>query len=357
MARPVSADDIARSQAHRTPTPPSHAATTRVGDTDALVSRLALGGGPLGNLLGVVDDADADALVRAAIDLGVRLYDTAPVYGMGLAEQRLGRILRGVRRSDITVSTKVGRLLRADAPPDEELFHDGKPFFRETPAMNPIWDFSYAATRKSLEESLGRLGLDRADIVYLHEPPLRHLAQAASDGYRALRDMRAAGELGAVGVGWDRADLMADLVSDLELDCLLLASRYSLLDQTAIGDLLPRCLERKVAVVVGGVFNSGILADPAGAPTYDYLPADAEVRARVGRIHEICRRWKTPLTAAALQFPLAHPAVISVVVGMRSAQELHENAEMLALSIPGGLWTDLKRDGLIASQAPIPNAG
>lgn len=321
-----------------------------------MVSRLAVGGGPLGNLLAPVSDADAESVVRTALDLGLRLFDTAPVYGMGLAEQRLGRALATVDRDAVTVSTKVGRLLRADAPPEQALFHDGEPFFRDTPPLSTVWDFSYDGAIASLRESLDRLGLERADIVYLHEPAPEQISEAAGEAWRALCDLRASGVVRAIGLGSDRLDVMLELVRELELDCLLLASRYSLLDHSSLDELLPLCAERGVAVIAGGVFNSGILADPAGAATFDYLPADAEVRARVARMRAACETWDVPMKAAALQFPLAHPAVVSVVVGMRTAREVADNVAMLDIEIPDGLWSDLRQWGLLPPSAPTPEA-
>lgn len=331
--------------------------TAEIGGTGVLVSRLALGGGPLGNLLQPLPDEDAERVVRAALDAGVRLFDTAPVYGMGLAEQRLGRALRSMDRAAVTVSTKVGRLLRAGAPPEEALFDNGVPFFRDTPDLSTVWDFSYEGAITSLEESLERLVLANADIVYLHEPSSQQLEQAATEAYRGLRELRAAGRVRAIGLGSDRVDVMLPMVRELELDCLLLASRYSLLDQSALDELLPLCVERGVAVVVGGVFNSGILADPAETPTFDYLPADAQIRERVSRVTAVCESWDVPLRAASLQFPLLHPAAISVVVGMRSERELSDNIEMLEIEIPSGLWQDLKRQDLISQSAPTSAQG
>jgi len=330
-------------------------ALAAIAGTGAVVSRLAVGGGPLGNLLQPMTDADARRLVRSALDLGLRHFDTAPVYGMGLAERRLGRSLSGIDRDDVTVSTKIGRLLRADAPREEGLFHDGQPFFRDAPQLGTLWDFSYAGAVASLEESLARLELARADIVYLHEPSPHQVRQAAGEAFRALADMRAAGEVRAVGLGSDRVDVMAELVRELDLDCLLLANRYSLLDPSALDEVLPLCAERGIAVIAGGVFNSGILADPGA--TFDYLPADAEVRARVARLRAVCQSWGVPVKAAALQFPLGHPAVVSVVVGMRSEAELHDNVAMLELELPPGLWDDFKRLELIPRAAPTPTAG
>jgi D-threo-aldose 1-dehydrogenase len=325
-----------------------------IATTGVEVTRMGVGGGPLGNLQSVVTDADATSLLGGSLSAGIRYFDTAPVYGMGLSEERFGRVLSKASRNSFVVSTKVGRLLRADAEPEPELFHDGEPFFKQTPALNPVWDFSYQATIESLRESLARLRLSRVEIALLHEPPESWMREAASDGYRALRDLRAAGEVSAIGVGWDNVRLMSHLVSELDFDCVLLAGRYTLLDQSALAKLLPLCLKRGVHVIMGGVFNSGILASQSQQGTYDYLPASAEMRTRAERITEICDRWSVPTKAAALQFPLAHPAVSAVVVGMRTVAELRDNIEMMRLEIPPQFWSSLKDSGMLPGGTPTP---
>lgn len=329
--------------------------TVQLGETGIELTRIGVGGGPLGNLFTVVTEPDAREVVREALRDGIRYFDTAPVYGMGLAETRLGQALAGTDRTGAVISTKVGRILSAEAPPDPGLLVDGEPIFRNTPPVNPFWDFSSDGVVASLQASLERLGLDRVDIALLHEPPPEQLDQAATDGYRALRHLRDAGTVRAIGVGWDVVEPMADLVADLEMDCILLASRYTLLDQSALGRLLPLCAERGTGVIVGGVFNSGILAATDGR--FDYLPADHQVRARVERITRHCDRFNVPLRAAALQFPLAHPAVAGIVLGMRSVDELRDNLRMLEVEIPAGLWTELQRDGFLPDDAPTPEPG
>ena len=325
---------------------------TPIRDTGVEISTVGVGGGPIGNLLAPVTDADADSLLHAALRHGIRYFDTAPLYGMGLAETRLGRVLSQQPRDTFAVSTKVGRLLRPDAPPDPELFHKGEPFFRGSTVLNPVWDFSYAGTQQSIEESLGRLSLGRAEIAFLHEPPDRFLRLAVTEGCGSLRDLRRAGLVRAIGIGWDRVDEMAGLVQEVDFDCILVAGRYTLLDQSAIRQLLPACTRRRVAVIVGGVFNSGILADPKS--TYEYVPAGPEVRERVRMLTEICQRWSVPLKALALQFPLGHPAVAGIVLGMRSTRELEENIGLLELPIPYGLWREIHNAGLLPEEAPVP---
>jgi D-threo-aldose 1-dehydrogenase len=326
-----------------------------IASTGVEISRMGVGGGPLGNLQSVVTDANATFLLEEALGAGIRYFDTAPLYGMGLSEQRIGRVLSKASRTSFVLSTKVGRLLRRDAEPDPELFHDGEPFFKQTPALNPVWDFSYQAIIESLHESMERLGLSRVEIGLLHEPPESRMREAAIDGYRALRDLRDTGELSAIGVGWDNVRLMSRLVAELDFDCVLVAGRYTLLDQSALAELLPLCLERRVHVIMGGVFNSGILASRLQRGTYDYLPPSAEARSRTERIGEICDRWSVPARAAALQFPLAHPAVSAVVLGMRTVAELRDNIEMMRLEIPRQLWPALKDSGVLPSDAPTPD--
>jgi D-threo-aldose 1-dehydrogenase len=326
-----------------------------LGRTGIELTRAGVGGGPLGNLFDVVTERDARELVREALRSRIRYFDTAPVYGMGLAETRLGQALAGADRAAVVISTKVGRILSADAPPDPDFLVDGEPIFRDTPQVNPLWDFSFDGVLTSLRASLERLGQDRADIVFLHEPTAELLGQAATDGYRALRRLRDAGTVRAIGVGWDQVEPMADLVAGREMDCILLAGRYTLLDQSALGRLLPLCTKRGTGVIVGGVFNSGILAATDGP--FEYLPAGPEVRARVEQITRHCDRFGVPLRAAALQFPLAHPAVASAVLGMRSVAELRDNLQMLDVEIPAGLWTALQRDGLLPHDAPTPEPG
>lgn len=334
------------------------ARTTRtITETGLTLTRLGVGGGPFGNLLAPLAAADVATVVGSALDLGLRYFDTAPIYGFGLAEERLGRALSGVDRDRFVLATKVGRLLRSDAPPDPALFHDGEPFFRDTPPVNPVRDFSHRGVHASLEESLGRLGLERADIVYIHEPEREHIKQVIEQAYPALAEMRAEQRVKAIGLGSDLVDVMVELVEKLDLDCLLLASRYTLLDHSALDELLPLCVRRGVAVIVGGVFNSGILADPVNTPLYEYVPASEEVRDRVAEINEVCRRWKIPLRAAALQFPLAHPAVACAVVGMRNIHELEQNVAMLDVEIPADLWAELAERQLIAAGAPAPGGG
>jgi D-threo-aldose 1-dehydrogenase len=326
----------------------------RVGGTDLLVPRIGLGTAALGNFQQAISDADAVAVVERAMAGGVRYLDTAPLYGHGLAEARVGQAVAKASRDGLIISTKVGRLLRADAPRDDTQYHDGVPFYRDVPAVGPVWDFSYEGIRRSVEESLERTGLDRFDVLLLHDPD-QHLAEAASTGYAALRDLRSAGLVKAIGAGMNNSAPLAELVRSCELDIVLLAGRYTLLDQSALADLLPACESRGVSVVIGGVFNSGVLVDPAPGASFDYIPAEDAVLAKAAAIGQVCRRYDIPLAAAALRFPLAHPRVSTVLVGPRTVDELEMDLGLFDTEIPGALWADLRSAGLIEAAAPLPD--
>jgi D-threo-aldose 1-dehydrogenase len=317
-----------------------------LGRTGLSLTRLGLGGAPLGGLFREVADTEAAATVERAYALGLRLFDTAPLYGSGLAEQRLGRGLQGRPRGDFVLSTKVGRLLEPGHP-------DANSAFKGTPPVVPVFDFSYDATLRSIEASLERLGLDRVDILLIHDPD-DHYEQALMGAYRALHELRAQGVVRAIGAGMNQAEMLARLARETDLDCFLVAGRYTLLDQVALSKLLPLCEERGIAVLIGGVFNSGILADPARGATFNYRPAPEEWLERAQRIAAVCQRWKVPLKAAALQFPTGHPAVASILIGCRSPEEVDENVRMFELDLPGALWSELKAEGLLPANAPAP---
>lgn len=324
---------------------PSH--RVPLGRTAVTVTQLGLGTAPLGNMFRSVDEAVARATVDRAWDLGLRFFDTAPLYGHGLAERRLGEALCGRSRDKCVVATKVGRLLRANRGP-------GAPtIFADPPPVHPVFDFSERATVRSLNESLDRLGLERVDVLHVHDPD-DHAAQALAGAFLALRKLRAEGRIRAVGAGMNQSALLARFVREADVDCVLLAGRYSLLDQSGLDDLLPLCVQHGVAVIAGGVFNSGLLATPEPGATFDYAPASAELVARAQRLALLCREHDVPLRAAALQFPLAHPAVTTVLTGARSPAEVEENAALFALSIPPALWERLRGEGFIRRDAPTP---
>lgn len=318
-----------------------------LGRTALRVSRLGLGTAPLGGLFTAVGDATAVDTVERAWELGLRWFDTAPLYGSGLAETRLGAALRGKPRNDYVLATKVGRRLVPGGGEGQEFWGES------SPGLGPVFDYSYEGTRRSLEESLHRLGVDRVDALHIHDPDAFY-REALDGAYRALADLRADGVIGAVSAGMNQSAMLADFARDADFDCFLLAGRYTLLDQSGLTDLLPLCVERGIAVIAGGVFNSGLLADPAPGARFDYLPADDGTLARALAIRQVCERHGVPIAAAALQFPLGHPAVASVVVGARTPQEIATDVALFDLEIPPDLWTDLKRRDLLPEEAPTP---
>jgi D-threo-aldose 1-dehydrogenase len=318
-----------------------------LGRTALTVTRFGLGTAPLAGLFEQVGEDDALAVIESAWDAGIRFFDTAPLYGHGLAEIRLGKVLRNKPRDEFTLASKVGRLLRADAPPEP-----GQAF-RGTPPVNPVFDFSYDGVMRSVDESLERLGLERIDILHIHDPD-DHYNAALKGAYRALDRLRADGVIGAVGAGMNQAEMLTRFAREADFDCFLLAGRYTLLDQVALKELLPECVERGIAIIAGGVYNSGILADPKPGAHYDYQTAPTDLLERAQRIRDVCARHHVPLKAAAEQFPLGHPAVECVVVGCRSVVQLDESLTMFELEIPPALWRDLKAERLLPAQAPSP---
>ena len=318
-----------------------------LGRTDLKVTRLGLGTAPLAGLYRAVDEKEALTAIERAWELGIRFFDTAPLYGFGLAEQRAGRVLRERPRAEFTLATKVGRLLRAGAPPEPgQDFHG-------VPAVNPVFDFSYDGVMRSVEESRERLGIERLDILHIHDPD-DHYDQAINGAYRALADLRRDGVIGAVGAGMNQAEMLTRFAREGEFDCFLLAGRYTLLDQVALQELLPTCLERGVAIIAAGVFNSGILGDPKSGARYNYRPAPQDLLQRAQRIQAVCEGHGVPLRAAAVQFPLGHPAVQTVVVGCRSAAQVEDTVRMFETPVPAALWEELKHERLLPEEAPVP---
>jgi D-threo-aldose 1-dehydrogenase len=322
--------------------------------------RLGLGGAPLGNLFAPVAETDARALLDAAWAGGCRSFDTAPHYGHGLSEQRIGAALGRRPRQAFLLSSKVGRLLtpRDDVPREQHGYVDGLPFVQH-------WDFSAAGVRRSVEDSLRRLGLQRLDVAYVHDcdaathgaQAARVLRQVCDETLPALQALKQEGLVGAVGLGVNNVQVVLDVLRRAPLDALLLAGRYSLLDFTALASLWPACQARGVHVALGGVFNSGLLASGTrggAAPRFDYAPAAREWIDRTARNEAVCEAHGVPLRAAALQFPLAHPAVEIVMVGARSAAEWDDACAMLRRPIPASFWADLRNAGLIPEAAPTP---
>lgn len=310
----------------------------RVGRTALHVTALGLGGvfiAPRPNAGGPQAE-EAHAVVRTALTHGVRYFDTAPLYGLGESERRYGEPLSSVPRSDIVISTKVGRVLDSES---RRGFH---------------FDFSRDGIQRSLEGSLERLGVDRVDIVYMHDPD-DHWEQAIGEGFPALADLRAQGVVGAIGAGMNQWEMELRFAREGAFDCFLLAGRYTLLEQGAVREFLPYCAANGISVVAGGPYNSGVLASDGRTPaTYNYRPAPPEILERVAALRAVCTRNGVPLRAAALQFILAHPAITAVVPGAGSVAEVDENVAMVRAPIPTQLWGELKDGNLLDPAAPTP---
>jgi D-threo-aldose 1-dehydrogenase len=315
---------------------------------------LGFGSAPLGNMNRVLSEDEADATLDAAWDAGIRYFDTAPLYGHGLSEKRIGRALAG--RGDYALSTKAGRLLEPCAPGEE-----GAGIFLNVPHVKVRYDYSYDAVMRSYEESLKRLGLERIDILFVHdvdgfthggreqsEARIRELIDTG--GWRALSELRAGGAIAAIGAGVNEWEPCARLLELVDPDVFLLAGRYTLLDQRSIA-FMDNCARKGVGVVVGGPFNSGVLA---GKASYNYGSVPLEIRSKVRALDGVCQSNGVPLAAAALQFPLAHPAVISVIPGAQTVEEVASNAKLLAHTVPRQLWVELQDKRLIDPRAPIP---
>jgi D-threo-aldose 1-dehydrogenase len=329
----------------------------RLGTSEVRVTGLGLGGGALGNLYDRVEEEVAEATVAAALACGIRYFDVAPFYGYGLAEERLGRALAGADRAELTISSKVGRLLvpREDGARSDQGFVDAKPF-------DPVFDYSYDGVMRSFESSLERLGTDRIDVLLLHDIGARThgvaahpelFAQAMEGGVIAMQRLRETGAVGAIGLGVNEWEVCVEALERADFDCFLLAGRYTLLEQGALARLLPLCEERNVSIIVGGPFNSGLLVEQNAERHYDYGAAPAELVERLERIRAVCTDHRVPLPAAALQLPLHHPAVASVIPGARSPAEVEGNVAWLDVDIPPALWTDLQAAGLLDPAAPV----
>jgi len=307
---------------------------------DLELTRLSLGTAPLAGLFKSVDISESDQLIHTALDNGMNYFDTAPLYGHGLAEERLGRILGKVSQPFV-LQTKVGRVLnwveKADPVP---WFPDADPH------IQPVFDYSADGIKRSLAESLKRLGVDHIDIALMHDSE-NHIPEAINIAYPVLADLKRQGIIKAVGIGINLCDVAIEIMKNVDLDIVLLAGRYTLLDQSAQNKLLPYALERKVDITIGGVFNSGVLADPKPGATFEYLPASDEIIAKAQAIGAFLSERGIPLTAAALQFPLRHPAVTSVLTGSRNSRELLANMADFDLELPEDIWNQLEDAGLI----------
>ncbi len=330
----------------------------------ATLGRLGFGAASIGNLYRAVPDTVAADTVRSAWDAGVRYFDTAPHYGFGLSEKRIGRTLATLDPAQTAiVSTKVGR--RLDPAPVGTDFDTTRQAFVTPEPYESVFDYSYDAVMRSYEASLVRLARDRIDILYVHDigrmahgdDHPRRFAEFMNGGYRAMRELRDGGAVGAIGLGVNEYQVCEEVMAHGAIDVVLLAGRYTLLEQDALTSFLPLCEARDVKIILGGPYNSGILAKGVrggGDVHYDYQPAPPDIVARVGGIEDLCADYGIPLAAAALQFPLAHPQVVSVIPGMSSPRQVTQAVAQMAMPIPSGLWRDLKDRGLIRADAPIP---
>lgn len=326
-----------------------------------MLSELGLGGAPLGNLYRSVSDKEADDTLECALAAGIRYVDSAPYYGFGLSERRVGDALRD--RKDVVISTKVGRLLEPDSRVTDTSerfgFHSAMPFA-------PVFDYTYDGIMKSWESSLQRLGLPRIDILFIHDigrlthgerhqEMLRQLIDGG--GMRAIAKLRAGGDIGAFGVGVNEIQICMDLLQIADLDVILLAGRYTLLEQNALEELFPACERSGTSVVIGGPYNSGILAtgvNAAVSPRFNYEAASMQIRLRVQRLEAVCDEFNVSLPAAALQFVLAHPQVASVIPGLCGTDQVLQTLENYRAHIPWDFWNELKSQHLIRDDAPLP---
>ncbi|MEJ8824079.1 aldo/keto reductase [Variovorax humicola] len=333
-------------------------ARRKLGRVDLDVTAFAFGTAPIGNIFKRISEEESEAMFRTAWDAGVRYFDTAPMYGHGLSEQRTGHSLRWKNRDEFVLSSKVGRVLKPARRSDIDFapWVDGAPF-----AMH--FDYSYDGTMRAFEDSLQRMGLERMDICFIHdidvfsrgaEQPA--VFKQAMDGcWKALEKLRSEGVVKAIGVGVNEWEVCHEALKQRDFDCFLLAGRYTLLEQDALDAFLPLCEKRGAAVVVGGGFNSGILATGArpGAK-YNYAPAPESVMRRVADIEKVCARYEVPLPAVALQFVVAHPAIPSFIAGTRTVEQLEQNLAWFNHAIPPDFWAELKRLGLLREDAPVP---
>jgi D-threo-aldose 1-dehydrogenase len=332
----------------------------RIGQTELEVSVLGLGGAPLGDLYERIPEERAVATLEIAYQRGIRFFDTAPLYGHGLSEHRLGHVLRSKPRADLVVSTKVGRWLR---PERGELVDRGQ--FAGGLNFQTVYDYSYDGTMRALEQSYHRLGMDRVDIALIHDVDIwthgsaeayeRRFREAMDGAYRALDELRRSGVVRAIGVGINEVAPCVRFAKEAAFDCFLLAGRYTLLEQNGLNDLFPLAEQHGFSLLLGGPFNSGILATGAtpGAK-YNYKPAPPAIIKQVGRIEAVCKRHDVPLAAAAIQFPLGQPTIASIVPGAVSPFEVERNAAYVDMQIPRSLWDELKAEKLLAADAPVP---
>jgi D-threo-aldose 1-dehydrogenase len=322
-----------------------------IGNTGLKVTQFGLGGAALGNLYASVSDSEGRETIETAYQEGVRYFDTAPFYGLGRSEELFGQVLRQHERSEFVLSSKAGRLLvDGEIDPDEYM-----PFV-DIPKKHPVFDFSRDAILRSLDESLERLGLDYIDIVYIHDPD-DHYESALNQAFPALAELRSQGVIKAVGAGMNQAEMPTEFARHADFDCFLLAGRYTLLDQIALKELFPICEQKNISIIIGGPFNSGILATgPVEGAHYNYLEAPPEIMERTRRLQSVCERYQVSLKAAALQFPMFHPVVAANIPGTRLKSRFLENLKLFTEKIPMDFWAELKSLGLIDPESPTPSS-
>lgn len=335
----------------------------RLGTTEVTLPQLGFGGAPIGNLFDAVPDAQARATIEAAWDAGLRFFDTSPFYGRTLSEHRLGEVLRGKPRNERIISTKVGRVFYP--PDDPEEFAARERNWPHGLHFEYRHDYTYDAVMRSYEDSLQRLGVNRVDALLIHDLDVMsigseeaveaHFRDCADGGIRALNELKSAGRIGAIGAGVNRLGTITRFLELMDLDFFLVASPYTLMDQPVLDDEFPACEKRGIGFVIGQVYASGILATgPVPGARYQYRLANEDELARVGKIEAVCQRHGVPIAAAALQFPLHHPLVASVIPGAFTPDQVTRNVATLQVDIPDQLWRDLKRDGLLREDAPTP---
>lgn len=331
-----------------------------LGRSGLAVSCLGLGGAPLGDLYERIPEERALATLRTAYERGIRLYDTAPLYGYGLSEHRFGHVLRQHPRDSYVLSTKVGRYLLPTPPAriDRGQWTGGL-------NMQPHFDYSYDGTMRALEQSFQRLGIERIDIVLIHDVDIRNhhteeafelrFREAVNGAHRALSELRANGTIKAIGVGVNEIVPSRRFVAETDIDVLMLAGRYTLLEQEPLDELLPLLERRGVGILLAGPFNSGILASgPVAGAKYNYEPAPPDILRKTGRIQDVCTRHGVKLAAAAIQFPLGHPVVAAIVPGAVRKEEVIDNIALMTAKLPADLWAELKHEGLLRQDAPVP---
>jgi D-threo-aldose 1-dehydrogenase len=335
----------------------------RVGKTKLEVTELGLGGAPMGGFRAAISDAEAIGLTNDGYDSGIRFFDTSPYYGYGRSELRMGAALREKPRDSYVLSTKIGRILHVRKP-GEKLPAD----FRDNglPGFVPEYDYSYDGVMRSLEHSHLRLGIDRIDIALVHDVDYwttkdrkvldERFKTVMDSGFKALDELRKAGVIGAIGVGINESDTSLRFIQAGDFDCMLLAGRYTLLEQGALEAFLPECLKRNVSVILGGPYNSGILTgNVKPGATHDYVAAPQNLIDKAQKIEAVCKRHGVPLGAAAMQFPLFHPAFCAVIPGALSTAEVKQNVGHMSVRIPSDLWSELKREKLLDPASPTPN--